>query len=166
MFWRKRKDSQMEETAEAATGAVEPTQPDTAGTMSEEAAIPAPVVREPLSEAEEIPATDSLPPDIATAQLEGRIIEAISTIFDPEIPVNIYELGLIYDLRITADSRVQVDMTLTSPACPVAGSLPGEVEQKVRDVDGVQDVVLDLVWDPPWTPERMTEAARLELGFM
>ncbi|MBT5050194.1 MAG: SUF system Fe-S cluster assembly protein [Rhodospirillaceae bacterium] len=101
-----------------------------------------------------------------TAQLEGRIIEAISTIYDPEIPVNIYELGLIYDLSITADDRVRVEMTLTSPACPVAGSLPGEVEQKVREVDGVQDVALELVWDPPWTPERMTEAARLELGFM
>lgn len=156
----------MEETAEVAAGGVEPTKPETFGTISEEAAIPAPVVREPLSEAEELPMNDSLPPDIATAQLEGRIIEAISTIFDPEIPVNIYELGLIYDLHITADSRVRVDMTLTSPACPVAGSLPGEVEQKVREVDGVAEVVLELVWDPPWTPERMSEAARLELGFM
>ncbi|MDA0653737.1 MAG: SUF system Fe-S cluster assembly protein [Proteobacteria bacterium] len=100
------------------------------------------------------------------AQLEGRIIEAISTIFDPEIPVNIYELGLIYDLSITADNCVRVEMTLTSPACPVAGSLPGEVEQKVREVDDVQDVALELVWDPPWTPDRMSEAARLELGFM
>ena len=135
-------------------------------TAPEEAAIPTPVIREALKEPDELPVTEKSPLSIETAQLEGQIIEAISTIFDPEIPVNIYELGLIYDLRITADSRVQVDMTLTSPACPVAGSLPGEVEQKVRDVEGVADVVLDLVWDPPWTPDRMSEAARLELGFM
>ena len=109
---------------------------------------------------------NSLPKNIEIAQLEGDVIEAISTIYDPEIPVNIYELGLIYDLQITADNRVQVEMTLTSPACPVAGTLPGEVEQKVREVEGVEDVALELVWEPAWTPERMTEAARLELGFM
>ena len=111
-------------------------------------------------------ADDMLPPDIGRAQLEGRIIEAISTIYDPEIPVNIYELGLIYDLHITGDQCVRVEMTLTSPACPVAGSLPGEVEAKIREVEGVRDVALELVWDPPWTPDRMTEAAKLELGFM
>lgn len=104
--------------------------------------------------------------DIGLAQLEGRIIEAISEVYDPEIPVNIYEMGLIYDLHITADHCVRVQMTLTSPACPVAGSLPGEVEAKIRGVEGVNDVVLELVWDPPWTPDRMTEAAKLELGFM
>lgn len=131
-----------------------------------EEAIPAPIVREPLVAPAEAPRPSDLPPGIQTAQLEGRIIEAISTIFDPEIPINIYELGLIYDLSITADNCVRVEMTLTSPACPVAGSLPGEVEQKVREVEDVQDVALELVWDPPWTPDRMTEAARLELGFM
>ena len=115
---------------------------------------------------EEAQTAAEIPPSIQTAQLEGRIIEAISTIYDPEIPVNIYELGLIYDLSIAVDNRVRVEMTLTSPACPVAGSLPGEVEQKVRDVEDVRDVVLELVWDPPWTPDRMSEAARLELGFM
>lgn len=98
--------------------------------------------------------------------LEIEVIEALSTVYDPEIPVNIYELGLIYDLDVSADGLVKIAMTLTSPACPVAGSLPGEVEAKVRDVDGVQDVAVELVWDPPWTPDRMTEAARLELGFM
>ena len=128
--------------------------------------IPDPIAREPLVAPGEASTPRDLPPSIQTAQLEGRIIEAISTIFDPEIPVNIYELGLIYDLSITADNCVRVEMTLTSPACPVAGSLPGEVEQKVRDVEDVQDVALELVWDPPWTPDRMTEAARLELGFM
>ena len=151
---------------------VEPAQPDVAEStdpvvsVPEDSAIPAPIVREPLTEPEEQTAAARAPLSIETAQLEGRIIEAISTIFDPEIPVNIYELGLIYDLHITADDRVKVDMTLTSPACPVAGSLPGEVEQKVREVDGVADVALELVWDPPWTPDRMSEAARLELGFM
>ena len=131
-----------------------------------EDSIPAPMAREPLVSPDEAPSQSDVPPSIQTAQLEGRIIEAISTIYDPEIPVNIYELGLIYDLSITADNCVRVEMTLTSPACPVAGSLPGEVEQKVREVDDVQDVALELVWDPPWTPDRMTEAARLELGFM
>ncbi len=109
---------------------------------------------------------DTLPPDIGIAQLEGRIIEAISTVYDPEIPVNIYEMGLIYDLHVTADGCVRVQMTLTSPACPVAGSLPGEVEAKIREVEGVNDVALELVWDPPWTPDRMSEAAKFELGFM
>lgn len=156
----------MEETADVTTGPGEPAKPETVGAMKEESAIPAPIVREPLNEPIDSPTNAEPPTSIEAAQLEGRIIEAISTIYDPEIPVNIYELGLIYDLQIAADDRVRVEMTLTSPACPVAGSLPGEVEQKVRDVEGVRDVVLDLVWDPPWTPERMSEAARLELGFM
>ena len=98
--------------------------------------------------------------------LEVQIIEAISTIYDPEIPVNIYELGLIYDIDISLDGAICIDMTLTSPACPVAGSLPGEVEKRVRDVPGADNVAVQLVWDPPWTPDRLTEAARLELGLM
>ena len=105
-------------------------------------------------------------PDMGLAQLEGRVIEAISSVYDPEIPVNIYELGLIYDLHVTGDNCVRIQMTLTSPACPVAGSLPGEVEARVREVEDVRDVAVELVWDPPWTPDRMSEAARLELGFM
>ena len=98
--------------------------------------------------------------------LEAQIIEAISTVYDPEIPVNIYELGLIYDIDIGLDGAISIDMTLTSPACPVAGSLPGEVEMRVRDVPGADNVTVQLVWDPPWTPEKLTEAARLELGLM
>ncbi len=98
--------------------------------------------------------------------LEARIIEGISTVFDPEISVNIYELGLIYNIDIGLDGGVHIDMTLTSPACPVAGTLPGEVETRVREVEGVENVTVELVWDPPWTPERLTEAARLELGLM
>ena len=174
MFWRKNKEERAVEPVDqvAPTIAEQPDSPEATSpeeiVMEEkvEESIPAPIAREPLVAPGEAPTPNDLPPSIQTAQLEGRIIEAISTIFDPEIPVNIYELGLIYDLSITADNRVRVEMTLTSPACPVAGSLPGEVEQKVREVEDVQDVALELVWDPPWTPDRMTEAARLELGFM
>lgn len=179
MFWKRNKEESTVQPAEqreaAKTEHPDPVMATSAENMviepdevkpAEEDAIPATLAREPLVTPDDAPPPNDLPPNIQTAQLEGRIIEAISTIYDPEIPVNIYELGLIYDLSITADNKVRVDMTLTSPACPVAGSLPGEVEQVVRDVEDVQDVVLELVWDPPWTPERMSEAARLELGFM
>ena len=103
---------------------------------------------------------------VDTAALEEQVIAAISTVFDPEIPVNIYELGLIYDIVIDPAANVAIEMTLTSPACPVAESLPGDVEGAVRGVSGIADAKVDLVWDPPWTPDRMTEAARLELGMM
>jgi FeS assembly SUF system protein len=97
--------------------------------------------------------------------LRERIVKEIETIYDPEIPVNIWELGLIYRLDVGEDGQVAIDMTLTAPACPAAEMLPPEVEQKVAAVPGVTAVTLDLVWDPPWDPERMSEAARLELGF-
>ncbi|MBM3486846.1 MAG: SUF system Fe-S cluster assembly protein [Alphaproteobacteria bacterium] len=100
------------------------------------------------------------------AAIGALVIETIKTIFDPEIPVNIYELGLIYNLAVGRDGKVDVDMTLTTPACPVAGSLPGEVEAKIRGVEGVADVTVNLVWEPPWSPDRMSEAAKLELGFL
>jgi FeS assembly SUF system protein len=98
-------------------------------------------------------------------QLRGRIIDVLYTCFDPEVPVNIYELGLIYDLIIKPDGHVNILMTLTTPACPVAGSLPGEVERKVRSLSGVSGVQVDLVWDPPWDKSRMSEAAKLQLGI-
>jgi FeS assembly SUF system protein len=98
--------------------------------------------------------------------LTGPIVESIKTVYDPEIPVNIYDLGLIYDVRVLDGNRVEVDMTLTSPACPVAGSLPPEVEERVRSTEGVSDAKVELVWDPPWSPDLMTEAAKLELGLM
>ncbi|MGH9340007.1 MAG: SUF system Fe-S cluster assembly protein [Acidobacteriota bacterium] len=98
-------------------------------------------------------------------ELRKKIVEAIETCYDPEIPVNIYELGLIYRLDVQPSGDVEVDMTLTSPACPVAGSLPPEVEAKVREVPGVKDVKLELVWEPPWSMERMSEAAKLQLGI-
>ena len=97
--------------------------------------------------------------------LESQVVEALRTIYDPEIPVNIYDLGLIYDVVVDDDSSVRIRMTLTSPMCPVAGSLPPEVEEKVRSVPGVTEAAVDIVWDPPWNPDMMSEAAKLELGF-
>ncbi|MFQ5785101.1 MAG: SUF system Fe-S cluster assembly protein [Alphaproteobacteria bacterium] len=93
------------------------------------------------------------------------VIAAISTVYDPEIPVNIYELGLIYRIDIDDAGRVAIEMTVTAPACPVADILPTQVADAVRTVAGVADVAVDLVWDPPWRPDMMSEAARLELGM-
>ncbi|MBB00162.1 MAG: SUF system Fe-S cluster assembly protein [Saprospirales bacterium] len=97
--------------------------------------------------------------------LKNAIIEQIKTIFDPEIPVNIYALGLIYEVNVDEKGQAEVIMTLTSPACPVAGSLPGEVEEVVMGVDGVEDAVVELVFDPPWDKEMMSDEAKFELGF-
>lgn len=108
-------------------------------------------------------AVSTAPVDVAV--LDARIVEALKTVFDPEIPVDIYELGLIYDVAIDAEAFVKVQMTLTSPHCPVAESLPGDVERTVRDVDGVSDARVEVVWDPTWNPAMMSEAAKLELGF-
>jgi len=103
---------------------------------------------------------------IEPQQLEADVVRALKTCYDPEIPVDIYELGLIYGVQVDPEGRVGVTMTLTSPMCPVAGSLPGEVEAKVRDVEGVTAARVELVWDPPWDQEMMSEAAKLELGFL
>lgn len=97
--------------------------------------------------------------------LESEIVEVLRSCYDPEIPVNIYELGLIYDLTVNPAGEVCVKMTLTSPACPVAGSLPPEVEAKVRAVPGVTSAKVDVVWDPPWDQTKMSEAARLQLNI-
>jgi len=97
--------------------------------------------------------------------LKQKVIEALKTVHDPEIPVDIYELGLIYDLRIEDEGKVYIRMTLTSPMCPVAESLPLEVQQKVLEVPGVRDVDLEVVFDPPWSKERMSEEARLVLDM-
>lgn len=98
-------------------------------------------------------------------ELKDEIIEALKNCYDPEIPVNIYELGLIYDIQVDESKAVAIKMTLTSPACPVAGSLPPEVQRKVKGVTGVTDAKVDVVWDPPWGPQMMSEAARLQLGI-
>lgn len=98
--------------------------------------------------------------------LKNKVISALQEIFDPEIPVNIYDLGLIYGVDTLEDHTVQITMTLTSPACPVAGTLPGEVEQKVKEVDGVTDCAVELVWEPTWEQSMMTDEAKLQLNLM
>ena len=110
------------------------------------------------------PATDA--PSAGNREIEEKVVEMLKTCFDPEIPVNIYELGLIYSIEIADDRTVAVRMTLTSPMCPVAGSLPPEVEMKVRALPGVTDAKVEVVWDPPWNPTMMSEAAKLQLNFM
>jgi FeS assembly SUF system protein len=98
--------------------------------------------------------------------MEAEVLDALRTCYDPEIPVNIYELGLVYEMNADDAGVVSIKMTLTSPHCPAVQSLPAEIESKVKAVSGVTDVKLDLVWDPPWDPSKMSEAARLQLGMM
>ena len=98
--------------------------------------------------------------------LKGKVIEALREVYDPEIPINIYELGLIYEIDVDADNRVKIKMTLTAPACPVAGSLPGEVEKRVEAVPEVKSADVELVWEPAWSRDRMSEAALLQLGLL
>ena len=99
------------------------------------------------------------------SNIKNQVIEEIKKIFDPEIPVNIYELGLIYKVEVDEKNKVNIDMTLTSPNCPVAESLPKEVKDNIMKVDGVSDVNLNLVWEPPWDKDKMSEAAKLELNI-
>ena len=99
------------------------------------------------------------------SDIKNKVIEEIKKIYDPEIPVNIYELGLIYKVEVDEKNKVNIDMTLTSPNCPVAESLPKEVKENIMKVDGVSDVNLNLVWEPPWDKDRMSEAAKLELNL-
>jgi FeS assembly SUF system protein len=103
---------------------------------------------------------------IEVSLLEGQVTETLRTIYDPEIPVNIYELGLVYDVDVEPSGFVHVRMTLTSPACPVAQSLPVEVDTKIREVPGVTDAQVDVVWEPPWTLDMMSDEAKLELGLL
>ena len=102
---------------------------------------------------------------IMSDALKAQVIDVLRTCYDPEIPVDIYELGLIYEVDVDSQRDVTIHMTLTSPACPVAGSLPADVEAKVQAIEGVNSAKVELVWDPPWSPERMSEAARLELNL-
>lgn len=127
--------------------------------------LPALADPDPLPEAAGAPAGAPLAAPLdAESDLEVGIVEALKTVFDPEIPVNIYELGLIYDIDVQGP-EVKVKMTLTSPGCPVAGSLPGEVKAKVESVPGVASADVELVWEPTWNPSLMSEAARLQLGM-
>jgi FeS assembly SUF system protein len=102
----------------------------------------------------------------ADGVLMDSVVEALKSIYDPEIPVDIYELGLIYDVTISDDGDAMVTMTLTTPHCPVAESMPGEVEMRVLSVPGIRDAEVKLVWDPPWDPSKMSDEARLELGML
>lgn len=108
------------------------------------------------------------PGDASAAQgdLKERVTNALKTVYDPEIPVNIYDLGLIYDIRIDDSNNVKVEMTLTTPGCPVAQTFPGTVECAIREVDGVNDACVELVWDPPWSKDRMSDAAKLQLNML
>jgi FeS assembly SUF system protein len=119
---------------------------------------PLPPLPEPVPNAEPLSAE-------RIQETHEKIVQVLCTVFDPEIPVNIYELGLIYTIEIAPTGAVVVRMSLTTPMCPAAGSLPGEVERKVRGVPGVTAVKVDLVWDPPWDKDRMSEAAKLQLGI-
>jgi FeS assembly SUF system protein len=115
---------------------------------------------------DDAPKGPAVVPDAAkTAELKPRIINAISTVFDPEIPVNIWELGLIYDIVVDAADVAVITMTLTAPGCPAAQSLPSEVGAKVKTVPGVADARVDVVWEPGWTKDRMSDAAKLQLGM-
>jgi FeS assembly SUF system protein len=114
---------------------------------------PAPALEEKVAEAAHV------------QELHDKIVQAIRTCYDPEIPVNIHELGLIYGIDIQPDGAVVIRMTLTSPGCPAAGSLPGDVQAKVQAVPSIKSVKIDIVWEPPWDPSRMSEAARLQLGL-
>ena len=105
------------------------------------------------------------PGSVSADELRERVVSALKTCYDPEIPVDVYELGLIYTIDVSEDRSVAIAMTLTSPHCPVAETLPLEVKQKVQMVDGVAGVSVDITWDPPWTPEMMSEVARLDLNL-
>ena len=116
-----------------------------------------------------VPATthDPVQPDpLKTLELKPKLIEALSTVYDPEIPVNIYEMGLIYNIDVNADGLVGIRMTLTSPGCPAAQSLPVEVKAKAKAVPGVSDAWVDVVWEPTWEMSKMSEAAKLQLGLL
>jgi len=110
--------------------------------------------------------SENLPLTVDQKQLTDDVIAMLHTIYDPEIPVNIYELGLIYAVDVNPEGKVFIQMTLTTPGCPVAQTFPGMIENTVKTVTGVSDCTVELVWEPPWTMERMSEAARLELGFL
>lgn len=140
--------------------------PNSAGTASPTPTpSPGPEPAQPQEHPEEIASQGSPIDHIKAQALKAQILEVLHNCYDPEIPVDIYELGLIYNVDVDAAGAVLIQMTLTSPACPVAGSLPPEVESRVNAVDGVTNAKVELVWDPPWTPERMSEAAKLQLNM-
>jgi FeS assembly SUF system protein len=116
---------------------------------------------EPISQ----PVGDLVSDPLKTLEIKPKVIEALSSVYDPEIPVNIFELGLVYDVIVDSAAVVGVKMTLTAPACPAAQTLPVEVREKVRRIPGVSDARIEIVWDPPWSKDRMSDAAKLQLGL-
>lgn len=129
------------------------------GAAAPSASAPAPAAGAPA------PAADPATPSAPEETLRDGVIAAVKKCYDPEIPVNIYDLGLVYGIEVSPEGSVDVKMTLTAPGCPVAGSLPGEVERMVRAVPGVTDAKVELVWDPPWNPGMMSKLARVMLGM-
>ena len=111
------------------------------------------------------PAPDTEPDPVKTLEFKPKIVDQLVTVFDPEIPVNIYELGLIYDIIVDKDWLAVIQMTLTAPGCPAAVTLPAEVQGKVKAIEGIADARVDLVWEPPWDKDRMSDAAKLQLGI-
>ncbi len=169
--WRKTDEADTAPVPPAGT----PTPPAATAVATAEAELPPPSAVDTTLDTSAltapIPASSSGQPTVgpadpeATAALQGRIIEALKTVYDPEIPVDIYELGLIYDILVDADKRALIKMTLTSPACPSAQQIPSEVRYKVKAVPEISDAAVEIVWEPPWDKDRMSEAAKLQLGF-
>lgn len=130
-------------------------------------------VKKFMTEGQQLPTVDEKEASDGDQQIKGlseeilkeQIVLALKTVYDPEIPVNVYDLGLIYNVDVDANGMANVTMTLTNPGCPVAHTFPGQIENAVRNVEGVCDACVELVWDPPWTKDRMSESARLELGM-
>ncbi len=160
-FFRPKKGPEAEGAPPAYAG-VETSAPEVPASVNAE---PSPVETTSTTPAAE-PAVAAASSDPPAEGIEAQVIGVLRDTFDPEIPVNIHELGLIYETRVDPAGAVYIKMTLTSPMCPVAGSLPPEVAAKVRALPGVTDVNVDLVWEPPWNPNMMSEAARLQLGMM
>jgi FeS assembly SUF system protein len=125
--------------------------------------VPAPNPQPPATT--EVQASFARDP-LQTLTFTSKIVDALAKVFDPEIPVNIYELGLVYDIDVDGDANVLVRMTLTAPACPSAQTIPLDAERRIREVEGLKDVKVEVVWDPPWTKDRMSDAAKLTLGML
>lgn len=121
---------------------------------------------EPARSAQAETTGSSAIPEEELSRITQDVIRSLKTVYDPEIPVDIYELGLIYKVDLSDERLLKVDMTLTAPGCPVAEEMPGWVEGAVRGIDGVEDVVVEMTFDPPWTPEKMSDEAKLELGWL
>jgi FeS assembly SUF system protein len=181
MSWFLKKSGQTPATPEATAAETAPAEPSTSENPLAAMEVEAPDVPQQsesagygldvgaLLEPPPAPAAAASPigpkDEAKTAELTPKVVEAISTVYDPEIPVNIYELGLIYRIEADAEGKVKVDMTLTSPACPSAQQLPSEVKYKVKAIEGVPDAHVEVVWEPAWTKDLMSEDAKIALGM-